>query len=103
MNFNNIKLPINKTKNKVTTMLKYLSIKLFIKFPNNFNKPAKIKNRKPRANNALLINNDKLRLNRPLAIVINLKGKGVKPAPNTNQTPLLTYIVSKLKNWSSNP
>ena len=87
MNFNNIKLPINKTKNIVTIKLKYLSIKLFIKFPNNFNKPAKIKNLKPRANNVMLINNDKLRLNRPLAIVINLKGKGVNPAPKTIQKP----------------
>ena len=68
-------------------MLKQRSIKFFIKFPNNFNKPATRKKRNPRAKNATLINNGKLRLNKPLAIVINLKGKGVNPAPRTIKIP----------------
>ena len=33
------------------------------------------------------MNNGKLRLKKPLAIVINLKGKGVKPAPKTIHIP----------------
>ena len=55
--------------------------------PNNFIKAANIKKRKPRARNETHINKGKLRLNNPLAIVINLKGKGVKPAPKTIRKP----------------
>ena len=70
-------------------MLKQRSIQLVIKLLNSFNNPAKRKNRKPRARNATTINNTKLRLNKPLAIVINLNGNGVNPAPKTIQIPYL--------------
>ena len=36
---------------------------------------------------AVIINKKIFRLNTPLAIVINLKGKGVKPAPKTINIP----------------
>ena len=58
-----------------------------IKFPNNFNNPAKRKNRNPRARKAITTNNGKLRPKKPLAIVIILNGKGVKPALKTIQIP----------------
>ena len=57
------------------------------KFPNNFNNPAKRKNRNPRARKAIAINNARLRPKKPLAMVIILNGKGVKPALKTIQIP----------------
>ena len=58
-----------------------------IKFPNNFNNTAKRKKRNPRARKAITTNNGKLRPKKPLAIVIILNGKGVKPAPRTIHIP----------------
>ena len=81
------KLPINKMKNIIANKLKYLSINLIIYSPNNFINTAKRKNLDPMANNETKINKTIFRLNKPLAIVINLKGKGVKPAPKTIQKP----------------
>ena len=74
-------------KNIIANKLKYLSINLIIYSPNNFINPAKRKNLDPLANNETKINKTIFRLNKPLAIVINLKGKGVKPAPKTIQKP----------------
>ena len=62
---------------------------LLIKFPNNFNNPARRKNLIPLPKNATKINKKKFKPKKPLAIVMNLKGKGVKPAPKTIQKPKL--------------
>ena len=72
-----------------------------IKFPNNFSNPARRKNRNPRARKAITINNGKLRPKKPLAIVIILNGKGVKPALKTIQIPQSLQYDSKLVNWLS--
>ena len=44
------------------------------------------------------MNKNKFRCKKPLAMVINLNGNGVKPAPNTTQTPYSLYKDSKLEN-----
>jgi len=82
-----IKLPNNTIKNIIAKILKYLSINLIIKSPNNFINPASKKNLRPLAKNATAINKKIFKPNNPLAIVINLKGNGVKPAPKTIQNP----------------
>ena len=64
-------------------MLKQRSISFEIILPNNFSKAAKRKNLNPRPIKAKRINKKIFKPNNPLAIVINLNGKGVKLAPNT--------------------